>query len=150
MKIGDTVMVEVSRDRERGGRVIGVLDSGEVSVQFDATEAALNVPPNKVRSLSVATKHDQEKTMLHLIPYEAIEGIGKAMTYGAKKYSEDNWRAGFKWRRLFGSILRHGFAWLSGEDNDKESGLPHLYHMGAGVCMLIAHVDSNLGEDDRG
>ena len=95
------------------------------------------------------TKHDQEKPAIALIPHEAMTGIGRAMTYGAKKYDAHNWRGGFKWLRLASAANRHLWAWIGGQDNDDESGLNHLYHTGACIMMLIGHVDSNLGEDDR-
>ena len=83
------------------------------------------------------TKDDRGKAELALIPPEALVAIGEVFTYGAKKYSPDNWRNGMSWRRMASAALRHYMAWLRGEQNDAESGLPHLAHLGCCIMMLL-------------
>lgn len=95
------------------------------------------------------TKKDTGKPRISLIPVEALEGITQALMFGANKYGDYNYRSGLKQVRIFDSILRHGFSWLKGEDHDKESGLKHLHHMGAGICMLIWMNDHRPDLDDR-
>lgn len=95
------------------------------------------------------TKHDTGKNRLELIPVEAIEQIGLAFTFGAKKYDDNNWRKGFDWERLRGALMRHTLAWAKGEDLDPESGLSHLAHAGACLAMLITHEQLNYGRDNR-
>jgi hypothetical protein len=56
--------------------------------------------------------------------------------YGAKKYAAWNWAKGMPWSVPVGCIGRHLLAILWGEDNDKESGLPHRGHVGCNVMML--------------
>lgn len=99
----------------------------------------------------IPRKHDDEKNRLQLLPVDALEEIGKVLTFGAVKYSEGNWAVGkgFKWSRLFGGLLRHSFAWVRGEDKDPESGLSHLAHAGCMLLFLLAHVLRKHGEDDR-
>jgi len=104
---------------------------------------------NNTMILQEATKNDSEKNRMELIPASGIEGIGRAMTFGATKYSEHNWANGFDWLRLVGSCLRHIFAWSRGEDKDPESKLSHLDHAGACIVMLIAHETEGLGNDNR-
>jgi hypothetical protein len=96
-----------------------------------------------------AVKHDGEKIPLDLLPVEALWEIGKVLQYGATKYSAQNWRNGFKWTRLYGAILRHLFAWATGDGIDEETGLSHLAHAGCGILFLITHEKLNLGVDDR-
>lgn len=96
-----------------------------------------------------AIKYDDEKVRLELLPFQALGEVGKAFTWGAKKYEDHNYRKGFRWTRLVGSILRHTFAWASGENLDPESGLSHLAHAGATVLMLLDAEVNELGEDDR-
>ncbi len=51
--------------------------------------------------------------------------------------------------RLFGALLRHAYAWASGEDKDKDSGLPHLSHaIATGLMIMDLEIDG-IGEDDR-
>jgi hypothetical protein len=99
--------------------------------------------------MKTAIKHDQEKNRLDLLPIRPLEEIGKVLTHGAVKYTENNWRNGFKWSRLIGAAMRHLFSFARGEDNDPETGLSHLAHLGCCVLFLLEHKLSSLGEDDR-
>lgn len=150
-------MVQVSRDKMRHGEVKEVLNSRTCGVQFDASSTVVYYDLDKITSVGEvepsvvdsAVKHDTGKNRLELIPVSGIEGIGRAMTFGAKKYAAHNWANGFDYSRLIGSAMRHLLAWMSGQDKDSESGLSHLDHLGACVVMLIAHETEGLGNDDR-
>lgn len=96
-----------------------------------------------------AEKHDSQKVRVELLPFTALEEVGKAFTYGAKKYADHNYRRGMAWSRLLGAALRHLFAWARGEAADAESGLSHLAHAGACVLMLLDAELHQLGTDDR-
>lgn len=96
-----------------------------------------------------AIKFDQTKPPLDLLPSKALEEIALAFQYGAKKYSKHNWCNGFEWSRLISSAMRHLNSFNSGEDNDQESRLSHLSHLGACVMILIEHEKRKLGKDDR-
>jgi len=80
--------------------------------------------------------------MLELIAPELLYGIGMVLTYGAHKYAAENWRKGIKYKRIYGGLLRHITAWANGEKYDPESGLPHLYHVGACVMFLITYEEN--------
>jgi len=97
----------------------------------------------------VAVKYDGEKQRLELIPESAIRALGSVLTYGAKKYDDNNWRKGFKWTRVFGAALRHLFLWVAGQDKDDESGLSHLAHAMCNIAFLIEFQEKGSGEDDR-
>jgi Domain of unknown function (DUF5664) len=94
-------------------------------------------------------KHDGEKTMLALLPFEAIEEVGKVLTFGAQKYAAHNWRGGFAYSRVLSAALRHLFAWARGQDNDPESGLSHLAHAACCILFLLSFTLSGSGIDDR-
>jgi hypothetical protein len=96
-----------------------------------------------------ALKLDEAKPNLALLPPEALLEIAKVLDFGAKKYSADNWRGGFKYRRVTSAMLRHLFAWLSGEDKDPESGLSHMAHVGCNVLFLLTFIVTKTGTDDR-
>jgi hypothetical protein len=95
------------------------------------------------------TKHDDGKPLLALLPFEALEAVGRVMTFGAKKYAANNWRGGFAWTRLVSSSLRHIFSWVKGEDLDPESGESHLAHAACCILFLLTFVLTKTGEDDR-
>lgn len=78
--------------------------------------------------MSGGTKHDQEKTRLELLDPIWLEGTGKVLTFGARKYAAWNWKKGIQLSRLLGACLRHIFAFLGGEDKDPETRLSRLYH----------------------
>jgi len=94
-------------------------------------------------------KFDGEKVRVELIPFYPLIQIAKVMTFGAKKYGDNNWREGLKWSRVLGAILRHLFAWAMGEKFDPESGINHLAHAGCGVMFLLEFDKTHPELDDR-
>jgi len=97
----------------------------------------------------VGVKFDQDKPAMSLMPFDALIKTAEVFTYGAKKYSADNWADGMRHRRMADALLRHLTAWLGGEDMDDESGLHHLAHMNCCAQMLYGMVLRGVGEDDR-
>ena len=96
-----------------------------------------------------ALKHDYNKTRWDLLPFEALEEVAAVLTYGAGKYSEQNWRWGFKFHRPLAAALRHITAWARGEDTDEESGYSHLSHAVCCLLFLISFQKTGSGVDDR-
>lgn len=89
-------------------------------------------------SPSTGRKDDDGKTRFHLLPWFALEQLGKVLTYGAKKYSDNGWRDVTDWRSQYSAaLLRHIVAWQQGEKMDPESGLHHLAHAAACVFILL-------------
>lgn len=94
-------------------------------------------------------KLDEGKTRYELIDAEGLELLAQVYTFGTKKYAPENWRIGFKWQRCIGSLLRHVFAFLRGEEVNAESGLPHLMHA-AWWCFTLVWFSKYRRElDDR-
>lgn len=108
-------------------------------------------------------KFDGGKLRFDLIPPRVLTGLVKALTYGAKKYAEWNFRRGANWGRYFGATNRHLWAFWQGDNFDicaehngnrppdcKEcSGNHHLDHALASMVMLYDSVLENRGVDDR-
>ena len=94
-------------------------------------------------------KHDSGKPRLSLIPREALEGLGRVLTYGAQKYTADNWRAGADWSRYIDAAMRHLVAFADGEDRDAETGELHTAHALACLAFLQAYAERGNGRDDR-
>jgi hypothetical protein len=125
-----------------------------------------------------ARRYNEGKLEWNLIDFKQLEAQVQVLMYGAHKYSvfedakgnivtgaevspeaakklklvssgRDNWKTGLKIRACGDSFLRHFFAYMSGEDIDPESGLPHLGHMGCNL-MFMSYVHNNIPElDDR-
>lgn len=95
-------------------------------------------------------KHDSGKPQFSLIDPRALFGLAKVLTYGAQKYAPRNWENGMRWSRVFDAAMRHLWAWWQGEQNDPESGLPHLDHALCCVHFLSAYEKRNFSTfDDR-
>lgn len=111
----------------------------------------LPLPPDREnQNLAVGgVKFDLGKTRLDLIAPEFLEGLGQILTHGAQKYSDHNWAKGMHWSRAYGAVLRHLNAWNGGEDLDKESGKPHLWHAAAELMFLVGFEARGTGTDDR-
>ena len=80
-------------------------------------------------------KNDAGKARVDLLPPRPLIEIAEVLAFGCEKYDAWNWSKGIKASRLFGALLRHLWAWWSGEDNDRETGKSHLAH--AGCCLLF-------------
>lgn len=82
------------------------------------------------------TKHDDGKPRWDLLPHAGVAQVVAVLSFGARKYAPDGWRAVQGWRwRYYAAAWRHAVAWWLGERHDPESGLHHLAH--AACCMLF-------------
>jgi hypothetical protein len=68
-------------------------------------------------------------------------GMAKVLTFGAHKYSKNNWmNCDEPFARYYSALRRHLAAYATGSRADGETGLSHLYH--AAVClMFLAHFE---------
>lgn len=95
----------------------------------------------------IGKKFDQGKPMYSLMPPTALAEIVDVLTYGAEKYSSDNWKhvPDFN-RRYTDALFRHIEAWRSGEEKDSESGHRHLAHA---ACCLIFLMEGGVDTCDE-
>lgn len=104
---------------------------------------------NKLDAPEQAAKFDAGKPPLSLISRTALEEEAKVMAFGAEKYGRDNWRKGMDFSRLADAALRHVYAFVDGEDKDKETGLSHLAHARCCLAFLLEFEGKSIGTDDR-
>ena len=98
----------------------------------------------------MAGPKSKDKAPISLVPVEAITGMAMAFKYGAEKHGKYNFRNNdITYTELIDALLRHTLAFLNGEDNDPESGLPHTYHLGANFAMLEYNRVNFPNKDDR-
>ena len=84
-----------------------------------------------------------------LIPFQEItDAYARVAEVGAVKYAPWNWSKGLSRVQLLGSLLRHAFAYLRGEERDRETGLLHTDHILWNAAALAHNVHWNL-EDGR-
>src|SRR5687768_12937254 len=81
-------------------------------------------------------KQDSGKLPLDLMPFAALEEMGRVLAFGAQKYRPHGWRLVDKRSRYLAAALRHLFAYAQGDDLDAESGLSHLSHALTCVAFL--------------
>ena len=81
-------------------------------------------------------KHDAGKLDYSLVPWDGLEDVVRVLMFGAKKYDRHNWRkVPDSTERYRAALLRHVIAYAQGEENDPETGLPHVAH--AVCCSLF-------------
>lgn len=85
-------------------------------------------------------KEDIGKNRLDLIEPDFILGLGEALTFGAKKYTDNGWKdIKNKHDDNYASLMRHIMAWRKGEKKDHESGLNPLLH--AAYNLMVLYYD---------
>lgn len=84
-----------------------------------------------------ATRHNQNKIPLSLLPLDCLEEVARVLDYGSKKYSRDNWRKGQTLDQILDSLLRHVAAIQRGEERDEESGELHSAHVVTNSLFLV-------------
>lgn len=94
-------------------------------------------------------KYDEGKLRYDLIPHYPIEMLAAVLTFGATKYGDWNWSHGIPYLKLIASCSRHFWSFVSCDDVDKESGLPHLAHLMCNVAMLLHFTKYRPDLDNR-
>lgn len=100
--------------------------------------------------MMVGIKYDADKPKFSLIKVDAFMEMVKVLTYGAKKYSPDNWKLlENSQQRYFDAANRHMWAWFSGEKHDSESGYHHLAHaMSSLLFIMQMDLEDEKKEED--
>jgi hypothetical protein len=101
------------------------------------------------KETGAALKFDTDKLPLNLLSTEAMNQTAAVLKFGAQKYAEHNWRAGFAWSRPLAAAMRHLTAFNDGEDRDPESGLSHLAHAACCIMFLLEFEKTHQHLDDR-
>jgi hypothetical protein len=94
-------------------------------------------------------RYNSGKTKYDLIPIHLLKDACDVFDFGSKKYSAFNWAKGMPWSVPYASMMRHMQAWYRGEQNDAESGLPHLAHAMCNLIMLTHYASYYKDGDDR-
>lgn len=89
------------------------------------------------------------KPDMSLIPLCTLEDEARVWAYGKQKYAAWNWAKGMDWSVPLACALRHIAKWQAGEENDEESGLPHLAHAMCNLRMLTLYAKTYVEGDDR-
>ena len=98
-----------------------------------------DTPWNKIVETMTAPKqgikYDDGKARWELIPFRAMRDVVDVLTYGSRKYADDNWKIVPDARkRYISAAFRHLTGWAGGEKKDSETGKSHLAHA---ICCLL-------------
>lgn len=104
---------------------------------------------NKPVDTDKGLRFNAGKNRVGLVSPHLIEEIGKVLTFGAEKYSADNYMGGMKWSKVIDSLDRHWQEFRKGVDYDDESKLLHLAHMGCNLQFLMDYYHYYPEGDDR-
>lgn len=82
-------------------------------------------------------KADAGKPQLTLVPPQIIFDIARVREYGVNKYGDtESWKE-VEVKRYRDATYRHWLAYLNNPQGvDKESGLPHLWHVACNIAFL--------------
>jgi hypothetical protein len=89
-------------------------------------------------------KFDADKLRMDLVPFGPLKEIAEVLTFGAKKYSPNNWQfVPNAVERYEAAMLRHITSYKLGEKFDPETGMTHLAH--AACClMFLMHMTKEV------
>lgn len=106
--------------------------------------------PNETKPTNPKDAIGSDKLPLHLWPTTATILGSLGLLDGMLKYGRTNWRdAGVRASIYYDAARRHLDAWFEGEDEDPDSGLPHLAHALACLAILVDARAANRLTDDR-
>lgn len=90
------------------------------------------------------------KTPLGLIPGVALAHCSAALHEGMLKYTKGNWRnEKIAAATYYDAALRHIMRWIDGEEVAPDSGVHHLGHAMACLCILLDAQGSDKLIDNR-
>lgn len=95
-----------------------------------------------------AERDNDGKLQWSLVDFDSLEDMVKVLEFGAKKYAANNWKKGLETTKIVESLIRHLTAYLNGENNDSESGLPHTGHI---LCnaMFLSYIHKFMPDFDN-
>lgn len=97
--------------------------------------------PSEPRNDMDEAKWDRGKIRPTLVPAKLVPAVAAVREYGTAKYKDpENWKK-VEAQRYRDALYRHWLAYLAGEVNDPESGLPHLWHLACNAAFLIELED---------
>lgn len=120
-----------------------IYDEDTSSLSGTATEFKFRKNPVDEDKSTVLSKNiqcakaDKGKLPISLVPMFIIKCIAAIRKYGEEKYhAPNNWVLVDK-QRYVDAMWRHLIAYQEGEEYDKESGLPHLWHAACNMAFIL-------------
>lgn len=97
-----------------------------------------------------AIRYNESKPRPTLFPVICYIHIIEILEFGAKKYSDNNWKKGLTYKSCLDSLERHLIKFKLGEDRDKESGFLHIGHVIVNAIFIMYFILTGRTDlDDR-
>lgn len=118
-------------------------------------EACLQCPDDRCLLAGKAEPNPKQaygdkKVALATFPSAGLIYGALATAEGAKKYGPFNWRQRpVEVMTYLHAVLRHLLAWQDREDNDKDSGNPHIGHAIACLAIIADAIETGNAIDNR-
>lgn len=87
-----------------------------------------------------ALRFNEGKPKWTLVHFNSLVPLVRVLEYGAKKYAPYNWQKPMSRMDILDSMQRAMAKLIDGEENDEESGLPHIGHILANAMFYSFHV----------
>ena len=97
----------------------------------------------------LGVKYDNLKPRWSLVPPGVMAQVVDVLTFGAAKYSSDNWMH-VDPEKYYNALHRHVDAWRNGERLDQETGKHHLAHALCCLMFMLWHDDKKTPEKANG
>lgn len=98
-------------------------------------------------TITVGRKFDADKPQYSMLPPQALLEVVHVLTFGASKYSPNNWRHVANLRqRYFDAANRHMWQWWCGEVNDEET---KRHHLASAISNLMFILETELDDDNK-
>lgn len=91
----------------------------------------------------------QKLARFDLIPPEPWWAVAELYGRGASKYEDRGWERGYDWSLYYAALLRHANLFWRREDDDPETGLPHLAAVVFNALALMEYRTTHPDLDDR-
>jgi len=129
---------EEFRDRRRREREERILDQ----VQKEMDEVRVTDPETGGQKGRKVARFD-------LIPAGPLTQVAEHYGRGAEKYEDRNWERGYDWSLSFAALMRHAWAFWNGEDDDPETGSPHMAAVVFHAFALLEFAKTHPEKDNR-
>ena len=99
-------------------------------------------------NLNQGRKDDNGKLRYDLVPAGTWAKVVAVITFGAKKYDDNNWQIVVKEdpARYYAAMMRHIEAWWDGEKIDADSGVHHLANA---ICCALFLMWNDGDRDEK-
>jgi hypothetical protein len=101
------------------------------------------IPPSPLLDLAVLVGGFDK------LSFRALDELARVYAFGARKYSDFNWRKGIAWRLSIAALERHVSLHMQGQKIDGETDCLHLAHAVWHLFTLYEFARLGLGTDDR-